>query len=78
MVIFGKLAKLLLCYKRYVLSHPRLHLPVTRERDALKDLICHVGEISDIRESAKPAPQLFRTTPPKSFNSHGPHAHAAS
>ena len=27
MVIFGKLAKLLLCYKRYVLSHPGLHLP---------------------------------------------------
>ena len=27
MVIFGKLAKLLLCYKRYVLTHPRLHLP---------------------------------------------------
>ena len=29
MVIFGKLAKLLLCYKRYVLNHPRLHLPFT-------------------------------------------------
>ena len=27
MVVFGKLAKLLLCYKRYVLSHPCLHLP---------------------------------------------------
>ena len=27
MVIFGKLAKLLLCYKRYVLTHPGLHLP---------------------------------------------------
>ena len=26
MVIFGKLAKLLICYKRYVLSHPGLHL----------------------------------------------------
>ena len=28
MVVFGKLAKLLLCYKRYVLIHPGLHLPV--------------------------------------------------
>ena len=28
MVIFGKLAKLLLCYKRYVLTHPGLHLPL--------------------------------------------------
>ena len=28
MVIFGKLAKLLLCYKRYVLIHPGLHLRV--------------------------------------------------
>ena len=32
MVIFGKLAKLLLCYKRYVLSHPGLHLPCSPER----------------------------------------------
>ena len=30
MVIFGKLAKLLLCYKRYVLIHPGLHLPCRR------------------------------------------------
>ena len=27
MLIFGKLAKLPLCYKRYVLTHPGLHLP---------------------------------------------------
>ena len=26
-MIFGTLAKLPLCYKRYVLVHPRLHLP---------------------------------------------------
>ena len=35
MVIFGKLAKLLLCYKRYVLSHPGLHLPYS--------MLCHVA-----------------------------------
>ena len=28
MLIFGKLAKLPLCYKRYVLTHPGLHLPI--------------------------------------------------
>ena len=31
---FGTLAKLPLCYKRYVLSHPRLHLPVCPENRA--------------------------------------------